>query len=263
MIGIYKFENKYDRKVYIGQSINIENRVKGHRKAVKTGDNTYFHRALRKYGIENFDFNVLIECPKENLNYWEKFYIKFYCSNNPNYGYNMTEGGEGVQLFGEQNGMYGKHHSNESKKKMSANRKGRKWTEEQRQKMDNYFKTHDAPMKGKHHTPETIEKCRIGNTGKHPSAETIEKRKAAQRKWLENNELPFKGKPAWNSGKEQKSHMSEESLEKCREAGRIHGSKLWIYKDNVQKRCLPEELDYYIELGYSRGRINYTHKRHE
>lgn len=263
MIGIYKFTNKFDRKVYIGQSVNIEKRYNAHKKCAKNGSTAYFHRAIRKYKFENFDFEVLIECPRENLNYWEKFYIKYYCSNNDNYGYNLSEGGEmGPHLYGELNGMYGRNHTEESKNKISENRKGKPLSEEHKQKIRNNAKNNSTyGMKGKHHTLEAIEKCRIGNTGKHPSTETIEKRKVGYKKWLENNELPFKGKPAWNSGREQKSHMTEESLERCREAGRIHGSKLWIYKDNEQKRCLPQEIDYYIKLGYSRGRIKYNKQK--
>ena len=91
MIGIYKFENKYNRKVYIGQSVNIEARYKAHLRNKDT--NNYFHNALLRYGIDAFDFDILIECPKENLNYWEKFYIKYYGSNLHDYGYNLTEGG--------------------------------------------------------------------------------------------------------------------------------------------------------------------------
>ncbi len=89
--GIYKFTNKLNRKNYIGQSINIEGRYKAHKRNNKSN----FEKAIKKYGIENFDFTIIMECPKENLNYWEKFYVKYYCSNNPDYGYNKTTGGNG------------------------------------------------------------------------------------------------------------------------------------------------------------------------
>ena len=42
-------------------------------------------------GLENFMFEVLIECPSEELNEQEKYWIDFYKSNI--YGYNMNAGG--------------------------------------------------------------------------------------------------------------------------------------------------------------------------
>lgn len=118
MIGVYKFTNKYNRKVYIGKSKCIEKRLGQHKRNARKGVKGYFYNALRKYGIDGFDFEVLIECPVENLNYWEKFYIKYYCSNISEYGYNKTSGGDGAALFGEDNGMFNRNHSEESKKKM-------------------------------------------------------------------------------------------------------------------------------------------------
>ena len=51
--GIYKIENQLNKKCYIGQSINIEHRFAKHKCAK---DDFYIHRALKKYGIENFYF---------------------------------------------------------------------------------------------------------------------------------------------------------------------------------------------------------------
>lgn len=97
MIGIYKWTNKINGKIYIGQSVNIENRRKKHiADSYYTKSNTYntaFHSAIRKYGEENFTFEVLCICQKEELNVLEKFYIQKFNSILPN-GYNMTDGGE-------------------------------------------------------------------------------------------------------------------------------------------------------------------------
>lgn len=116
MIGVYKFTNKLNRKVYVGKSKKIEERYYQHIYKAKKRD-THFHKALDKYGIDNFDFEVLIECPEENLNYWEKFYIKYYCSFE--LGYNQTEGGDGAAFYGEKNGMYNRGHTEESRKLIS------------------------------------------------------------------------------------------------------------------------------------------------
>lgn len=97
MIGIYKWTNKINNKHYIGQSVNIEQRRKKHiADSYYTKANTYntvFHQAIRKYGPENFSFEVLCICKEDELNCLEKFYIEKYNSLVPN-GYNMTTGGE-------------------------------------------------------------------------------------------------------------------------------------------------------------------------
>lgn len=145
MIGIYKYTNKYDRKVYIGKSKDIELRYKQHLKTVKIikiQKHSHFYKALRKYGIDAFDFEVLIECPIENLNYWEKFYIKYYCSNNSDYGYNMTNGGDGIDYWNDEL----KERQSKTLKGKKGNRLGAKFTEEQRINLSishiNYYKEH-------------------------------------------------------------------------------------------------------------------------
>lgn len=100
MIGIYKFTNKINNKSYIGQSINIEERKKKHISASyypqSNTYNTVFHQAIRKYGIDSFDFKILTICKVEELDSLEKYYIEKYNSIVPN-GYNMTPGGENAR----------------------------------------------------------------------------------------------------------------------------------------------------------------------
>lgn len=93
MIGIYKIENLINHKVYIGQSINIAHRWKQHKYCVIHNKNNEYplYRAIHKYGIDNFDFSVLQECSKEELNELEIYWIKYYDSYKN--GYNQTEGG--------------------------------------------------------------------------------------------------------------------------------------------------------------------------
>lgn len=90
--GIYKIENLINHKVYIGQSIDIEKRWEEH-KFYRKKENTVLQKAFCKYGISNFDFSIIEECQKEELNDKEKYWIKYY--NSYENGYNMTYGGEG------------------------------------------------------------------------------------------------------------------------------------------------------------------------
>lgn len=91
-IGIYKIENKLSHKCYIGQSTNIEKRWKEHKRAALYYDcQTYIHRAIKKYGIKNFDFQIVELCNKEDLNKKEEYWIKQLDTFNN--GYNCTTGG--------------------------------------------------------------------------------------------------------------------------------------------------------------------------
>ena len=98
--GIYKITNLINGKVYIGQSIDIQKRWKYHLSDAFYKNapdyNCIFHQAIRKYGKESFKFEVLEECSPEDLNSREKFYINYYksFSNNHEFGYNMTPGGD-------------------------------------------------------------------------------------------------------------------------------------------------------------------------
>lgn len=95
MIGIYLITNRINNKKYVGQSINITQRWRSHRTNYHTGD-TYLYRAIRKYGLESFSFEVITECAAESLDELEKYWIKQYNSNDPEYGYNLTEGGDSL-----------------------------------------------------------------------------------------------------------------------------------------------------------------------
>lgn len=89
--GIYKITNLVNNKVYIGQSINIEKRWANEKSNSKRKNGKKLSEAFTQYGIENFSFEILEECPQEKLNEKEKYYISFY--NSVEDGYNTTLGG--------------------------------------------------------------------------------------------------------------------------------------------------------------------------
>lgn len=91
-IGIYKIENLINHNCYIGQSRNIYKRWSNHKTAAfNSNDKGYeypLYRAIRKYGLDFFDFSILEECSIEELNNKEIYWINFYQP-----VYNQTEGG--------------------------------------------------------------------------------------------------------------------------------------------------------------------------
>jgi len=72
MVGIYKITNPTG-KIYIGQSINIENR-KSHYKNYDCKTQPAIFNSLKKYGWENHIFEVLEECEIEVLGQREKYW---------------------------------------------------------------------------------------------------------------------------------------------------------------------------------------------
>lgn len=99
MIGIYKITNTINGKIYIGQSINIQRRWNQEKnKAFNQNDPAYnqlLSQAFRKYGIENFTFEVVEKLSAEALNEREEYWINYFNSKAPN-GYNAQSGGRYV-----------------------------------------------------------------------------------------------------------------------------------------------------------------------
>lgn len=120
--GIYKITNKVNGKCYIGQSNDIHRRWK-QELAPNAKLNPHLARAFEKYGIDNFEFEIIEECQREQLNEREQFYIEIYQSINPKLGYNKTEGGDG---------NLGRHFvmSEEQKEKIRKANTGRKYTDD-------------------------------------------------------------------------------------------------------------------------------------
>lgn len=94
MIGIYKITNKINGHSYIGLSSNIEQRFQYHKTKYnwEREKDKALYQAFKKYGIQNFKFEILEECPIEELSEKEIFYIQKF--NSYNNGYNLTSGGE-------------------------------------------------------------------------------------------------------------------------------------------------------------------------
>lgn len=88
--GIYKITNLINNKCYIGSGISIKSRFYQHRTSLNKNKhfNKHFQNAWNFHGEENFKFEILEYCKRENLLLQEEFWIKYYDSNNPEKGYN-------------------------------------------------------------------------------------------------------------------------------------------------------------------------------
>ena len=251
---------------YIGQTIKEEKRFKQHiNDAINKKDNNIFHRALRKYGLENFVYCVLEEnVLRENLNMremdWIEYYDSFYC------GYNMTAGGNQTifseefkrkmsesrkgQFTGEKNPFYGKHHSEETKNKLSEYHKGKKvwnsgktniYSEETLKKMSESCKGRTPWNKGKYLSEETrkklseLHKGLIGEKnpfyGKHHSEEARKKNSEAHKKKVNKYNLDGSYIQTYNSVSEAiKNNTKCSGLGKvCNGKAKQAGGFIWKY----------------------------------
>lgn len=99
---IYVYTNKINGHQYVGQTNNLQKRYNGHKSdSFNKNSHSYnypFHAAIRKYGIENFTFEVIEEIATEDeANEREKYWIKEKRSHISEGGYNITFGGDGCQ----------------------------------------------------------------------------------------------------------------------------------------------------------------------
>lgn len=136
--SIYRATNLINGKVYIGFDSNWPKRKDEHLWAASRGDSITFYNAIRKYGSDNFSWEVIYQSTDgdHTKNVMEEFFIKEHHSHihfeNSN-GYNMTLGGEG---------KLGYHHSQSAKEKIA------KWNSAKTVSQDTRKKISDS-KKGK------------------------------------------------------------------------------------------------------------------
>lgn len=97
---IYVYTNKINGHQYVGQTNNIQKRFNGHKSdSYNINSHSYnypLHNAIRKYGIENFNFEVIeSNLTQEEANEREKYWINEKNSHVSKGGYNITFGGDG------------------------------------------------------------------------------------------------------------------------------------------------------------------------
>jgi group I intron endonuclease len=217
---VYLTTNLVNGKQYVGSH-------EGNLNDSYLGSGKILRMAIKKYGIENFQREVIVKCdPSINLILEEK-YIKEYNTLQPN-GYNISPTGGTNKNGGKL--------SEETKNKISKKLKGRKawnkgipFSRESKQKMSD-------KRKGIKLSEETKQKMTVFQKGRIKSPE--ECKNISESKKGQNN--PMYGKDSWNKG--------------------IKGKQCWVSNDILKetKFILSSKLNKYLKDGWYKGRTKYN-----
>lgn len=241
MYKIYLITNCQNSKRYVGiTKFSLEERFSQH---IKRG--FLLTEAIQKYGHHNFSIDLVEEVESAERAYeMEQYYIREYNTKVPN-GYNLTDGGDGIfgweateeyrkecservkQLHKEKKvGMYGKKHSEETKKKMSESLKGKPkpW------------------LVGRKVSDETRKKLSEINKGRVLTEET--------RKKISENHHDISGE---NNPMYGKKHLPE-TIEKLREKAKNRPKRMWI-NNGINEKLI--NIDENIPMGYNKGRVRF------
>lgn len=167
---IYYYKNKINGKIYIGQTKNtLSRRSSGSFCSYKNC--TFFYNALQKYGIENFDYEIILDnLTNLEADYWERYFIEYLQTMNHKFGYNLKSGGSNK----------GSYVSNVTKEKLSKSHKTSKIFQDKIHSVEYRNKMTETLIKRYKEHPEIAEKIGRAHRGMKRSPETGKKISAAR-----------------------------------------------------------------------------------
>ena len=247
---VYLTTNLINNRKYIGQkksNVFLGTKYLGSGKILK--------QAIELYGKDNFKVEMLCECSnKEELDEKEIYFISKYNAQNDRQFYNICKGGEagpGGPMF------QGKHHTNETRQKMSAERKGKlnsnygnRWhcNERTKQLHSKLSSGSNNGMYGKKHSEAT--KANIGNKNRIAQQNRTTITNGKDTKHIKNEELATWLANGWYKGTSQQ--YTDEFKQKMSEST---SNKRWVNNGVETKYINKQELNTYLENGWITGRI--------
>ena len=216
--GIYKLTHKENGKIYIGQSKHLKRRLNEHKRCEKSddkkGSQSVVRRAIKKYGFDAFNFEIILYCEESKyMDMMETKIIKFYDCLVPK-GYNVRDGGNKVFI------------SEEGKKRISKANSGRIVSEETRKKLSESGKKAylNNPRSG-----EWNKKLSVTLTGKTKSVEHKQKISKARKEFIKNNPNSIKKMLGKKHSIKTKEMMSQNHL------GILHTEESKLKMSNIAK----------------------------
>ncbi len=154
MSGIYTITNKIDGKLYVGWAVDFDRRFKSHRTKLNAQQhkNLHLQGAWNLYGEDNFEIEILEECPEDQLNCMEHYWATLLQVHDKRYGYNIRpthpygfprHSEETRRKIGDKNFMKGKTHTEEFKQR----RREHKHSEEVRSRITNFLNSDQNPRR--------------------------------------------------------------------------------------------------------------------
>lgn len=217
MIGIYKITSP-TKKVYIGQSVNIERRFSTYKRNNPINKQPRLYSSFKKYGVESHKFEIVCECEIHELNDKERYYQDLFSATGKN----------SLNCILQKTSNLDYASSLETRKKISEKAKGRKHTIETKLKLS-------LAHTGKKLNPEHKEKLRIkliGRKGhsKKASQETKEKCRLNSTKHLSKIVLDFETGVFYESAKEVSDlYNLKQSTLRCKLNGSNPNNTQFIY----------------------------------
>ena len=134
---IYKLVSNIDGRIYVGQSIDFQQRIYRYKKSQKyPNKNSKIELAISRYKFENFHYYIIdISETLEMLDYKERFWIRVYSSDVPGIGFNIESGGNGRGKVSQETkdkiskALKGRFVSQETKDRISQSKTGSKASE--------------------------------------------------------------------------------------------------------------------------------------
>lgn len=114
MKSIYIRTNLINGKQYVGQTGNFKERERAWNKKNNIYGNAFLSKERYKYGLENWNVEIVKECKDFDADYWEQYFINEKNTVYPN-GYNVQTGGKKGFTYNE---------TDNTRKKKSESHKG-------------------------------------------------------------------------------------------------------------------------------------------
>lgn len=239
--GIYQIQSVIKpQRVYVGSSINVKRRWNEHLVTLKRGchKNPKLQSHYNKYGKNDLVFSVLTGCDNCDLVNQEQFFLD---SIKPWFNICVLAGNTLgtkrsdeaiINMSGENHPMYGKHHSEETKRKMKEAKKN--MSKEEKLKWIESISGKNHPLYGKHLSDDVKEKISIANKGRTRSEEA-----------RSNISNATQGRIPWNKGiphTEETKRRIKESLIGCNKR------RTWKPTEEQKKKMI-ERLSKYSHKG--------------
>jgi group I intron endonuclease len=245
--GIYLLRNAVNGKVYVGQSIHTWRRWHEHKKCAKRGDKSHLYDAMRKYGADVFEHEVLEVCTPYEFDVREAYWMEQYDCRNQDKGYNLMPAGQ-----------LGRVMDDDCRERIASKLRGRKVSPERLAQMK-------IESTGRKHSEETKKKISDGNKGSNgPNTKIAAALKARYAAFTDEQKQEYadkrrgfkhtdesrqamsdqrKGKPKSEATKakmrDQMQNQSQEAKENRLAALAIANKKRWdAYRAQKDQLCL-------------------------